>query len=320
MMMTRQEKALWAAVIILAAGVLFMGSLIVIRGLKPAENVSESEEDQSGLDAVASFDGHIITEDQWIKELKRARGHEVLLQMLNQRAVEAEAKALQIQVTPEEIAERVKAEAAGYESENAYYQAMSAQLGLGPGDVRAEAAYQLTLEKIATVDIRISDDAVDHYLEQHQEEYEPKKQYELAWIKLKGRKEANRTLDRLEQGEDFGKLAEELSLDEYTRMQGGRLGVIEEDDPFIPEELLRAAEDLEAGDIAGPIQLGDEGYAVMRILNIVKTEPLSNAEIRASVRKQLSLNEAVPLTQLEAELRDKYGAKLITKATPKQGA
>lgn len=319
-MMTRQEKALWAAVIILAAGVLFMGSLIVIRGLKPVGSVHESEEEQSGLDAVASFDGQIITEDEWVKELKRARGHEVLLQMLNQKAVSTEAKALQIQVTPEEIAEKVHEDASGYESEDAYYQAMSVQLGMTSEDVRAEAAYQLTLEKIAIVNIHISDDEVDRYVDQHEEEFEPKKQYELAWIKLKSRKEANRTLDRLEQGEDFGNLAGELSLDEYTRMQGGRLGMIEEDDPFVPGELLSAAKGLEAGDIAGPIELKDDGYAVMRVIDIVKTGERSSGEIRASVRKQLALNEAVPLTQLEAGLRDKYGAKLITKPTPEQGA
>ncbi|MCJ8015053.1 peptidyl-prolyl cis-trans isomerase [Paenibacillus sp. KQZ6P-2] len=313
MMMTRQEKALWAAVIILAAGVLLMGSLIVIRGLKPAGSVYEPEEESSSLDAVASFDGQLITEDEWVEELKRTHGHEVLLQMLNQKAVYAEAKALHIEVTPEEIADRIKNDAAGYESEDAYYQAMSVQLGMSPEDIRAEAAYQLTLENIAIAHIEISDEEVDRYIEQHKDEFEPKKEYALAWIKLKSRKEANKTLDRLEQGEDFGKLAEELSLDEYTRMQGGRLGMIEDDDPFVPKELLSTAKDLEAGDIAGPIELGDGGYAVMQVIDIVKKEPLSSSEIRADVRKQLALNKAVPLTQLEAELRGKYGARLIKK-------
>ncbi|MEC0373224.1 peptidyl-prolyl cis-trans isomerase [Paenibacillus chibensis] len=315
-MMTRQDKALWAAVIILTAGVLLMGSLIIIRGLKPAGDVHEPEEEQSGRDAVASFDGQAITEDEWVNELKRARGHEVLLQMLNQKAVAAEARSLRIQVTPEEIAEKIRSDAAGYESEDAYLQEMSTQLGMTAGDIRADAAYQLTLEKIAIAGIHIRDEEIDRYMEQHKEEFEPKKQYDLAWIKVKSRKEANRTLDRLEQGEDFGKLAEELSLDEYTRMQGGRLGMIDEDDPFVQGELLDAAKDLEAGDIAGPIQLRDDGYAVMQVRDIVKTGELSEAEIRARVSKQLALNEAVLLTQLEAELRDKYGAKLIAKGTP----
>lgn len=313
-MMTRQEKALWAAVIILAAGVLFMGSLIVVRGLKPAGVAHEPEEEHGGRKAVASFNGQIITEDEWVEELKRTHGHDMLLQMLNQKAVAAEAKALQIRVTPEEIVERLKADAAGYESEEAYFQSMFAQLGLSPADVRAEAAYQLTLEKIAIANIHIRDEDVDRYLEQHQEEFEPKKQYELAWIKLKSRKAANEALDRLEQGEDFGELAEELSLDEYTRLQGGKLGWIEEDDPFVPAELLRTAKELQAGDIAGPIQLESDGYAVMQVIDIKETEKYSSAAIRDGIRKQLALNEAVPLTQLEAQLRDKYGAILAETA------
>lgn len=319
-MMTRQEKALWAAVIILAAGVLFMGSLIVIRGLKPAGTVHEPDEEQGGRKAVAAFDGQIITEDEWVEELKRTHGKDMLLQILNQKAVDAEAKALQIRVTPEEIAEKVKADAAGYESEEAYFQSMYAQLGLSPADIRAEAAYQLTLEKIATLHIDISDADVDRYLEEHQEEFEPKKQYELAWIKLKSRKAANEALDRLERGEDFGKLAEELSLDEYTRLQGGRLGWIEEDDPFVPAELLDAAKELQTGDIAGPIRLQDDGYAVMEVIDIQETEKPSSEDIREGIRKQLALNEAVPLTELEAQLRDKYGAKIIAETPPGQGA
>lgn len=318
-MMTRQEKALWAAVIILAAGVLVMGSLIVIRGLKPAEAAHEPEEGHNGAKAVALFDGQFITEDEWIEELKRTHGHEMLLQMLNEKAVNAEADRLQIRVTPEEIAERVKADAAGYESVDAYYQSMYAQLGLSPADVREEAAYQLKLEKIAIVNIDISDEEVDRYIDQHQEEFEPKKQYELAWIKLKTRKEANRTLDRLEQGEDFGKLAEELTLDEFTRQQGGRLGWIQEDDPFVSAEVLDTAKGLQAGDIAGPIQLEDEGYAVIQVIDIQKGEKQTNGEIRANVRKQLALNEAVPLTQLEAQLRDKYGANVVTDKNPEKG-
>ncbi|MDR0270159.1 peptidyl-prolyl cis-trans isomerase [Paenibacillus sp.] len=314
-MMTRQERALWAAVIILAAGVLFMGSLVVIRGLEPAAAVHESEEEQGSHEAVASFDGQIITEDEWVKELKRTHGHEMLVQMLNQKAVDAESKVLQIRITPEEFTEKVKADAAGYGSENAYYQAMSAQLGLSHEDVRAEAIYQLTLEKIAIAMVLISDEEVDRYIKQHKDEFEPKKKYELAWIKLKNRKEANNTLDRLGQGEDFGKLAEELSLDEYTRMEGGKLGVVEEDDPFVPGALLDAAKELEAGDIAGPIQLKDDGYAVMQVIDIERPEQPGMDKIHASVRKHLALNEAIPLTQLEAGLREKYGAKLIMKPT-----
>jgi foldase protein PrsA len=312
-MMTRQVRALWAAVIILAAGVLLMGSLIVIRGLQPAVNEHEPEEKQGGREAVATFNGQVVTEDEWVEEMKRTHGQKVLVQLLNQKAVEAEAKALRIRVAPEEIEDKIKADAAGYESEEAYYQAMFAQLGLTSEDIKTEAAYQLTLEKIAIVNIRIGDEEVDRYIDQHREELEPKKKYELAWIKLKTRKEANKTLDRLERGVDFGKLAEELSLDEYTRMQGGKLGLIEEDDPFVPEELLAAAKGLEAGDIAGPIRLKDDGYAVIQVINIEKDRQPGRAEIRASVRKQLALNEAVPLTDLEAALREKYGAKLIEK-------
>lgn len=311
-MITRQEKGLWAAVIILAAGVLFMGSLIVIRGLKPAGELFTAEGEQDGTDAVASFGGEFITESEWVQELKRTQGHEALLQMLNQRAVNAEAQALQIKVTSEEVTEEINHEIEGYASEEAYYQEMATQLDLTPEEIRAEAAYRLTLEKIATADIRISDDEVSSYVNQHKDEFTPKKEYHLAWIKVGNDKEANQILDRLERDESFGKLAQELSLDEFTRKQGGDLGLIEEDDPFIPEEVLRMAATLSVGDIAGPVKLKD-GYAVIQVMDIINSGKQNTQDILREVRRRLALNEAVPLSQLEENLRNKYDAKILTK-------
>lgn len=318
-MITRQEKGLWAAVIILAAGVLFMGSLIVIRGLKPADEPSPAEDKQAGTDAVASFNGSTITESDWVEELKRTHGEEALTQMLNHKAVYAEAQSLKIKVTPEEVTEEINREMQGYASPDDYYREMADQLNLTPEEIRAETEYRLTLQKIATAGIRITDAEVQRYIDQHQEEFAAKKAYHLAWIQTDTEDEANRVLDRLQQGEDFGTLAAAYSLDEFTRDQGGDLGMVEEDDPFIAPEVLQTASTLKPGDAAGPVRLND-GYAVVQLISVENGSTKSSEEIIREARKQLALSEAVPLSQLEEQLRNKYDAKILIKISPSKAS
>ncbi|OZB90237.1 peptidylprolyl isomerase [Paenibacillus sp. XY044] len=318
-MITRQEKGLWAAVIILAAGVLFMGSLIVIRGLKPAGEPSPAEDKQAWTDAVASFNGNAITESDWIEELKRTHGEEALTQMLNHKAVNAEAQALKIKVSPEEVTEEIDREMQGYASPEDYYREMADQLSLTPEEIRTETEYRLTLEKIATAGIRITDAEVQGYIDQHKEEFAPQKIYHLAWIQTETEDDANRVLDRLQQGEDFGALASAYSLDEFTRDQGGDLGMVEADDPFMAPEILQTASTLEPGDAAGPVRIKD-GYAVVRVIDVENSSTKSSEEIAQEARKQLALSEAVPLSQLEEQLRNKYDAKILIKISPSKAS
>lgn len=85
--------------------------------------------------------------------------------------------------------------------------------------------------------------------------------------------------------------------------------MVEEDDPFLPPELLEAALSLEPGDIAGPISLTDT-YAIVYVRDIIEPQAPSEESIRKAVRKQLALEQSVSLTELERQLREKYEARI----------
>lgn len=186
---------------------------------------------------------------------------------------------------------------------------MLSELGLSRQEVFAETAYRLTLQAIATDGITISEADFDTYLEQNAERFTPKKEMRLSMIKVSSYSEAEEIMDRLEQGEDFAALARELSIDEESRQRGGSLGKVEEDDPFWPEELLNTAADLDAGDIAGPIQTKDD-FAIIRLESIHSPEMPDQKEIRALLRQELALEQAPPLQQVESDLRNKYDVSI----------
>ncbi|MGF7049722.1 foldase protein PrsA [Paenibacillus sp. DS2015] len=304
----REGKTLWAVNVILVLSVLLMGGLILFRGLGPvpADQTSSEEEEP-----VASVNGEFITEEEWSQELKRRYGQDLLLHMLNRMVVFEEAKARHISTTPEEVAQELLRNIQGYDSEEAYYQQMMTELGLTRQDIELETAYRLVLEKIATSGIDISDQDIDQYLAQNSDQYAVMKQMKLSLIKVNSSEEAEKIMDELEKGSDFSQMARERSLDMESRSQGGKLGVVEEGDPFLPKELMDTASTLEIGDIAGPF-LWEGGYAVIQLTDIMMEEKEDPRYVRESIRKQLALNEATPLSQLEQELRHKYQAHIMS--------
>ncbi|MBY9082542.1 peptidylprolyl isomerase [Paenibacillus sp. HN-1] len=303
--MTRQESALRKAVLILAGLALVLGALLVWQWRR----AGKADPNGDGSKTVAKIADQRITEDQWLDELRRKHGNEVLLAMVNRIAAEKEAEALGISVSEQDVDREVEEAASGYDSEEQYYAQMESELGLSKEEVRKEAKYRVMLESIATAGIKISEDRIDEYLQENPGKLHPPKKIELSIIKLASYKEAERAMDRLENGEDFAALAEELSIDEDTRHQGGRVGVVEEDDPFWPQELLTAAAGLEAGDIAGPFQI-DEDYAVIRTDKIIIPQAPDEQEVRKQVRRELALEQAPSLERVKDDLRTKYEASI----------
>lgn len=302
-MMTRQERALRNAVILLAVATLMLGGLLfwslramsILKG-EPADGESSD---------IASAGGQPVTDQAWVDELKKKYGNDVLLGMLNHIVVDKEAKALGVAVTDEEIEQELKRSMTGYGSEEQYYTQMQSELGLSRQEVREEAVYRLTLQAVATAGITITDAEIDNYLAENSERFTPRKEMQLSIIKVATYSEAERVMDRLEQGEDFAVLAKELSIDEESRGRGGSIGTVEEEDPFWPEDLLKTAAQLDEGDIAGPLQTGDD-YAIIRLEKMIDPKSQDQTEIREQVRRELALEQAAPLQQVESDLRAKY--------------
>lgn len=305
--MTRQERALRNTVVILAMATLVLGGLL-FWSLRAMALLKGETTDKEASD-IASAAGQPITDQQWIDELKRKYGEEVLIGMINHMVVDMEAKSLGVTVSDHEVDQELARTIAGYGSEQQYYAQMQSELGLSREEVFAETAYRLNLQAIATVGITISEADIDAYLEQNTERFIPKKEMRLSMIKVTSYEEAQQVMDRLEQGDDFAALARELSIDEESRMRGGSLGKVEEDNPFWPEELLETAASLDTGDIAGPIGIKD-GFAIIRLESTHSPQMPDEDDIRALVRQELALEQAPPLQQVESDLRDKYDASI----------
>ena len=281
-------------------------------GASGAANKGGKEADaaEDTIDAVAIVGGKTITRSELTERLMTGYGAELLRDLMLREAVTREAASLGVTVTDEELARELRKMSEGYGSDAEFYASMLRQLGMDREAVREDARYHLLLEKLATWNVRIEEPAIRQYYEDHPQEFGPHVEYELSWILTNEKADANRVLAELENGVDFDDAAKRYSLDGATADQGGELGWVDERDPFQSAKLLTAAGQLEVGEIAGPLQM-DPGYAVLRLNGKKTLQGKAYEDVRDEIRRQLAMEQARPMQELQRALLDKYGAKVL---------
>ncbi|OPA73164.1 hypothetical protein BVG16_29890 [Paenibacillus selenitireducens] len=319
--MTRIEKSLWVSVVLLVGCVVVLACIILFRltgtsevGSKQQEGIDEStqgEESASGSSRViAKLGNETITEGQLQEALASKYGILMLQDLLKSKAVAKEAEALGIEVTDGEVDQEQQRLMAGYEDETSYYQMMMNEMGYTREELRQDTYQTLLLEKLMAFYANISDADVKDYMRQHPELFESIEKLDISQIVVDTKEDAQDILAKLADKEDFGTLAEEYSIDSYSADQGGALGYIDRNDPFIDKNILTSASKLDVGRIDGPIRI-QQGYAIILLNGRQEAKSMSKSESQFIARKQIALAKGQSMQDVEQDLLHKYGAEVV---------
>lgn len=176
-----------------------------------------------------------------------------------------------------------------------------------------EAEKQILINEILTREMEeVGDKEVEDYFNLHKEDYSTT--VKIAHILLSTEQEAREVLKRLEEGEDFAKLAKEKSLDPSSAQQGGVLGYKKKGDLKALPALEEAAFALKKkGELSGLVK-SEYGFHIVKLLDRSPLEEkVSLADVREEIRVSLTMQkqgERVEnwLSQLrnEAEIEEHY--------------
>jgi len=272
--------------------------------------ISPVPSDPSRTDIVAKVGEASITRDQLADRLTAQYGKQMLRELMLAEAVEQEAKALELTVTEAELEQELLDMRQGYDSEELFYEAMREQLGLSREDVRKEARYQLLMEKLSVRNVVVTDKEIDRYIADHPELTTASRYYNISQIVVEDEETARQLLSQLEGGAAFGAVAERYSIDEFTGENGGQLGWVDDQDPFVDPEILKFAAEMDVGEITGPIQTAG-GYVILSLNGYREEGPRGAEEIRNAVRREIALGKAEPMRALEQSLLEKYHAQVL---------
>jgi len=207
---------------------------------------------------------------------------QILSQLIRSELLRQGAADLGIEVTEEDVAatrEEVVESFGGEEQ----FQAVIEQNQLSDEDVQSqleEIAYQQAVEEELTADLEVSDEEIEQFYEENADGRFGER-VSARHILVETEEEAEEALQRVQDGEDFAAVAQEMSTDPGSASNGGDLGEITRGQT-VPEfeEAIFAAEE---GDVVGPV----ETQFGFHIIEITGKETPALADVEDEIREEL---------------------------------
>ncbi len=111
----------------------------------------------------------------------------------------------------------------------------------------------------------VTEEDMKRYYENNRDDFIINKQIRISHIFIKSEDDLNKVKERLDKGEDFAKVASEMSADKASSKVGGDIGFVKKGE--LSQELEQMIFTMKKGQISSPVKL-NEGYRIIKITDI----------------------------------------------------
>lgn len=243
---------------------------------------------------VAVVNGEKITKEEFYKELEEAAGADVLISLIRQRIIVQAAKEEGVYPTEEEIEKEIELQ----NKRNPQLRSQLAKRGITEEELKQSVAENLAGVKLITKGIEVSDKEVEDFFNRNKNAFEIVR---VRWIVTLGEEAIKKAKAKLDAGATFETVAQDSSLDPYTKERGGDMGYTSIADlSGIDPKLAGVAQSLPLGKASDIIKLSRGRYAIIRVEERI---PANLADYRESIARQIALDKAVQEGKPEKVLR-----------------
>ncbi len=150
---------------------------------------------------------------------------------------------------------------------------------------RKQLMTEFIQKDIIKEDIKISDEEAEKYYKEHDREFNTPEQVKILDMVLAQESEALDIIARLKKGEDFGTLASNLSIDQFTKSRSGDLPPFtREARPDIAQVVFSAKK---PNEIIGPVKTS-QGYHVIKFIKKIPPQTRTFDEVKESLKARLA--------------------------------
>lgn len=248
-----------------------------------------------------------VLAEQKKKMLESMIAQQIVLQKAEEKKLVPEAAKL-----TEEVNKQYDDIKKAYNDETKFKDALK-QAGYTDETLKAYIKDNVIITKVTddiTKDVKVDDAKVKEYYDAHQSEFTEKpNKIHVAHIVVKTEAEAKKVKERLDKGEDFAKVAKEVSTEEAAKQSGGDLGEIDYSDTNYDKTFMTAAIATPEGTLSQPIQTSFGWHIIKDIkkteypvkkLDAVK-EDIKNSLLASA--KQTKVNETVEQWKKDAKVK-----------------
>ena len=235
--------------------------------------------------------------------------HDVLNELITIRLLQQDAKAQGLTPSDQEVQQIVAANKSQFPNEDAYKKALQ-QAGISEATLREQAREQLSVKKYVDTQIastvNVTDQAAKDFYEKNKAQMQMPERRHLRLILLqvaqnaspadkeKAKQKAEAALKRVQGGEDFAKVAGEVSEEPGSKARGGDVGFVAHGQA--PPQFEAAAFALKKpNDISGVVE-SPYGYQILQLVEVqpASTVPFEQAKGRITeVLRQQEIQKQV---------------------------
>lgn len=259
--------------------------------------VSASPED----DVVAVVNGHVITKDAFITRLQEDAGEAILSQMITEMLVLQSQESRGATVTDEEISAELEQIMMGFPSEEIFQNALQME-GLTLERLTEEIKFHIIMTKLSQSGIAVTDDEIVAFFEENVEFFGEPESLLVRHILVETKEEADAIIKELNSGANFATLATEKSIDTGSAVEGGLIGLIDENSPLV-EPFIDAAFLLDEGQVSPPVE-SSFGWHIIRVDEKFPEVEADLANYRDAIEQHLLAERGHPMEQIIDELAD----------------
>lgn len=289
-----REKIAWLLVVILLGAVVF---LLFFKDAEPNADVLRVE-------------NRVISEQKFINELKERYGVQLVNEMIEREAINYEAKRLSVEVDEREIdSELRKFESNLAEYDRDFEEVLITEIGVTIDQLKSEIGYNLLLEKLATLDARVSEAEIEKYYNENIEFYSELAKYRISRILVEDRATANQIIGELNAGGDFATLAMEFSTDAQSARAAGDMGYLQADNFYIDPDIISIAAGLSVGDYSQVFETY-EGWNIVMLTDRIEAVEYPLVDVKAEIYRELALRQVKPLNEYLQDLLNKLDIEI----------
>jgi len=232
---------------------------------------------------VAKIGKEEISYADWLQALLDEYGKKVLTDMINKEVVFQLANEKQLEV-PEKYMDRELSR-------------MYLMYGVLSNDKEEQLrekweeqiSYRYFLQALLTEKSSVDDAQVKEYFDHYKNQYQFSEMVQFSHITAATEDDARTVMERLDNGDSYGNLAEQYSIDEDTRDKKGYLGYFAETTSFLPSVYFDIANELGEGEYSEPYLING-GYAIVKVHRILPAIELTYEEAYEEVKQDIILS------------------------------
>ncbi|MBI4056080.1 MAG: peptidylprolyl isomerase [Elusimicrobia bacterium] len=237
---------------------------------------------------VANVNGRTISQSEFLQRLVAASGTQTLNQMVDENLIAQEVERLKIKPNPKEVGNRLQRIRQQFKDDKTFESQLQ-KSGTSLEAVKAQIGFQVARDTLVRrlAKIEVSAGELRDFFEQNKDKLGSPESIHLKHILVKTEQEGNDLLIAIKAGADFGRLAQEKSLDEASRTREGDIGSVTRG--MLQPEMEKVAFGLKPGEPV-VIRSGIDIH-ILEVVEKRKAEPANLKKVEGELKQILLDNK-----------------------------